>query len=202
MNNKKLFGVIIIIIGVLALVAVIYFMFFYNPAPAINQSETGKEGTENKADNLPAIEEKKTAVINITNPPMLDKITEDDLKRMAASFAERFGSYSNQANYGNIKDLKIFMSAGMKKWADDFIKREIAKNADASIYYGATVKAAGAEVKSFNDGAGVAEILVSAQKQTATGAMNNIQNSQEDILIKFVKEKGAWKVDAAEWQGK
>jgi hypothetical protein len=201
MDKRKIFGIIIIIIGILALVAVIYFMFFYSPTPTEQPAAGEKAPVENNTANLPVTEEKKTAVINIIEPPRPEEITADDLKRMAASFAERFGSYSNQANYGNIKDLKIFMSSSMKEWADDYIQKEIAKNADKSIYYGTTTKAAGTEVISFNETAGVAEILVNTQRRTASGVMNNAETSQQDILIKYVKEKGAWKVNSAKWVG-
>lgn len=200
MDKRKILGILIIIIGVLALVAVIYFMFFYNSAPTEQPVAEEKSPAENNAINLPVTEEKKTAVINIIEPPRPEEITADDLKRMAASFAERFGSYSNQANYGNIKDLKIFMSSSMKEWADDYIQKEIAKNTDKSIYYGVTAKAAGTEVISFDETAGTAEILVNTQKRIASGVMNNAETSQENILIKYVKENKAWKVNSAIWQ--
>ena len=37
------------------------------------------------------------------------EMTREDLKSLASSFAERMGSYSNQSDYGNMSDLKLFM---------------------------------------------------------------------------------------------
>lgn len=38
------------------------------------------------------------------------------------SFAERFGSFSNQSNYGNFTDLSIMMTEAMNNWAKKMLK--------------------------------------------------------------------------------
>lgn len=200
--NKKLIGILIIIVGLIALVGVIYFMFFYNSSATeikeevkVETEEVQKQVQIEPTETLP-----KTAVINIEEQPRLDKVSEEDLKRIAASFAERLGSYSNQSNYGNIRDLKIFMSAKMKRWADNYIKEEISKNTDSSIYFGMSTKAVSEKVNNFDDRIGKAEIVVSAQRRMSTGTMINAVSLQQDIIIYFIKEGGSWKVDEAEWQ--
>jgi hypothetical protein len=202
-NKKRIIGITIIITGLILLALIIYFLFFYNFSQPVPEGE--------KAENVPASiktepisPEKKKAIFNASEQPKITKeeIAEEELKRMAASFTERFGSYSNQSSYGNILDLKIFMTAKMQDWADNFIKETIAKNAYSGIYYGVTTKAVSETIRKFDDDGGEAIILVSAQRREATGATNNITTSYQDILIKFTKEKGAWKVDSADWQKK
>jgi hypothetical protein len=200
--NKKYIGILIIVIGLIALVGVIYFMFFYDFSPESITEEVEEQTQEQPAETQeqPAETQPKKAVISIKEQPQAEKVTEEDLKRIAASFAERFGSYSNQSNYGNIRDLKIFMSSKMLGWADGYIKKEMSKNADSSIYIGMTTKAASVKVKQFDDDLGKAEILVSTQRRMSTGTLSNMVSYQQDIEISFIKEREAWKVDSAEWE--
>lgn len=201
MKNKKTIGVIIVLIGVFALVGFIYLMFFNEPAPDIAPEET-EEPTQEETQAIPQQIEiaPERAVINAGQPAEKKGVTEDELKQIASSFAERFGSYSNQSNYGNIRDLKIFMNSTMEKWAEDYIQKEIAKVKDTSIYYGMTTMAVSGEVNHFDDDIGRAEITISTQRRMATGAISNAVNLQQDIIIKFIKERDVWKVSSATWQ--
>ncbi len=199
-KKKRIIGVVIVIVGLALLVAIVYFLFFYNfspPAPAEKETaQTAKEPT------TPILPQVPKAVINVGEytPPAKSEITEEELKRLAASFAERFGSFSNQSPYANILDLKIFMTEKMQAWADKYIEDINAKKADMSIYYGITTKAVSTETKKYEQDSSQAEILVKTQRRKAIATANNITTSYEDILIELVKNKGAWKVDGAYWQ--
>lgn len=202
MNRKYL--AIAIIMSSLALIAgIVYFFFFYNfqpPAeePAVTESPGRLSGAEETPAVLPAETPAANPVRTPASRPAAREMSEADLKKMAGSFAERFGSFSNQSNYANIEDLIIFMTASMKNWAENFISSASKGSGDSSIYYGITTKAITAETKSFNPEAGAAEILVKTQRKEATGAMSNFRFFYQDILITFNKE-GAWKVNSAVW---
>jgi hypothetical protein len=207
MNNKKLIGILIVIIGFIALVGFIYFVFFYTPSPNSLSNEEREHQPQpalNQIQEQPAPTSPQRAVINVAEqkPRSNIEVTESDLKRLAASFAERFGSYSNQSNYGNIRDLKIFMTKKMKKWADDFIQKEMAQNKDSAIYYGISTKAVASEVKKFDNDLGQAEILVSTQRREAISSPSNMTSFRQDITINFLKEGGIWKVDSAYWKSR
>jgi len=130
------------------------------------------------------------------------QLDEEDLRKISLAFVERFGSYSNQSNYSNFEDLKIFMSEKMKAWSDNYIV-ELKKSAgDASVYYGITTFAVSGEVKKFDDAAGVAQILVATQRRES-GADSSVTNVYtQNISLDFVKVKNEWKVDAAYWEKK
>ncbi len=195
--DKKYIGIIAIIGSLLAIVGIIYYMFFYDPAVGILPNNESKE--EEVRVNLPTGNER--TVIEIEQSEVNEeKVRENDLKRIALSFSERFGSYSNQSNYGNIRDLKIFMSEDMKSWADNYIQEQIAKNIDRSIYYGVTTKSVAGEVNKFDEDVGIAEVFIQTQRREAIGTTSNTESFQQDIIINFVMERGAWKVDSAEWQ--
>ena len=130
--NKKLIGIIIVLGGALLLAAIVYFIFFNSEliGNIINKAGkgTGREeikkfeaevGAGKKTEQKPPVKkifvpegelEKEEKV-----PISQEERSKDNLMRLAASFAERFGSYSNQSNFSNIIDLKIFMQLKRKK---------------------------------------------------------------------------------------
>lgn len=201
-------GLLMVVSGILVLIGIIYMYFFYKPArPNVSENEeenqivddsnlNGKGLKPNKTNNQPEV-----AVVEVENKlPPKNEVNKEDLKRMASSFAERYGSFSNQSNFGNISDLKVFMSSNMQAWADDYVKEEIAKKSDSSIYYGVTSKAISQEIVNYDEADGSAEILVHTQREEATGTTSNISRFQQDIKLMFIKERKAWKVNGAYWQ--
>lgn len=195
--NRRLIGILIIFAGLIMIIGIIFIIFFYDFSKEevvelpVAQEESGKE-MESKV-KPPAEKVEKPKEINIDQ-------SKENLKRMSASFTERFGSYSNHSNYSNIIDLKIFMSKKMQKWADDFMAKVRLDGAYSGIYYGITTKAVQEEVNEFNESSGQAEILVKTQRRESLGNMSNASIKYQDIIITFVKEGGAWKADSAIWQ--
>ena len=216
--QKKIFGFIIILVAIILLTGIVYVFFagdyFFWKIDGDNENvvidnnennETPKVVNINK-DQINFTQDKvnkdprEITINDFDATEKEDQMGKKDLIRIAGSFAERFGTYSNQSNFGNISSLKIFMSSKMKKWSDNFIKEQKEKNYDVSIYYGITTKVAGSELKEFDDDLGVASILVSTRRREATGTMTNYSNIfTQDIWIAFVMENGAWKVDSAYW---
>ena len=203
--SRRTVGIIIVITGLLLIVGIIYIIFFYK--------FTSQQPEVVTAENPAILEQpKKPAEQSIAVPPIgtiikvapikKNEINQDDLARIASAFAERFGSFSNQSDYENIRDLKLFMSSKMQTWADNYISQAQANHQQTAIYYGITTKAISTEVKQFNSESGQAEILIKNQRKEATGTTINASIFYQDIIIKFVREKGAWKIDSAIWQAK
>ncbi len=188
----------IILIAVLSLLIlivlflVIWNYFFLKPVAPANINDVPDEGVS------PVLN------ANVAPPPQPELNEEDKsqngLIKIALSFSERFGSFSNQSEFENIKDLEVLMSNSMKNWAEQYVEEELAKRGDTSVYYGVTTKAISNEVISFDDEAGRAEIKVSAQRWEAEETPTNTKVFYQDILIKFVKQADEWKVDGAFWQ--
>lgn len=122
----------------------------------------------------------------------------NNLIKISSAFAERFGSYSNQSNFQNIRDLQIFMTDSMKRWSENYINSFTAR--DNSIYYGVTTKALNAQLIKYSEDK-EAEILVKTQRRESVGNTANSTISYQDISIKLKKERGdIWKVDGAFWE--
>lgn len=140
-----------------------------------------------------------TGVVKKTAPVAPKTIGKGDVERMAISFAERFGTYSNQANFSNMVDLKLFMSRKMQIWADEYVVKQTKANND--IYYGITTKAVTGETLNFDDATGQASVLVHARRREATMTTGNVSKIfNQDITINLIKEDQAWKIDSAYWK--
>jgi len=203
--DRRITGALILLLGLVLAGGIIYVLFFYdfNPQPAATPT-SGPAVTDNKASGQPPTPtptgEKK--IIEVRTPVAPKEVGEEDLKQMAGLFAERFGSYSNQSNYRNLRDLKIFMTAKLAAWAEDFIKKQIESKADTSIYYGISSKAISMTVNEFKADEGLARIMVGTQRRESLATGANSTGFGQNIEIVFLKQGGIWKVDEANWQVK
>lgn len=199
MDKRKIIGFLIIFVGLIILIGIIYFMFFYGPTSEVvpGDSEGASQPTLSTSEVEPT--NKGKAVIEVKTPAEKE-IRQTDLGQLAMAFAERLGSYSNQSDYGNIQDLKIFMSENMLEWADNYISESRAEEREAEIYEGITTKAITREIKQINEALGLAEVLVKTQRKKAVITTGNTSTYYQDIVIEFVRENDIWKVDKANWQ--
>lgn len=124
-----------------------------------------------------------------------------DLSRLAASFAERFGSYSNQGEFENLLDLKALSTTKMQSWIDDLIKKNQAAQGNTASYFGVTAKAVSSKITSLNEKSGSAKVVVSVQKREASGSMTeNVKVSYQNLELEFKKVSEEWKVDSTTWK--
>lgn len=194
----------IVIAGLALLAGIIYILFFFDfnkpAAPAGGGNNAPAAGEP--AAKTPAGANQAKKVIEVSKEEEPREFGEADLIRLGALFAERFGSYSNQSNYRNMRDLEIFMTKSFQDWVENFIKQAIERKLDNAIYYGISTKAVSQKAEYFDDEAGKAKVVVRTQRKEATGDTQNSASFQQDIEILFLKEGGVWKVDKAAWQNK
>jgi len=202
--NKKVWGVIIVIAALAIIAGIVYIIFFYkfsSPAgPAAEQPVAEEPVNKIPAEVKPSVEPITTT--QPVSPLKKTEIVADDLARMASAFAERFGSFSNQSDYGNVRDLQIFMTDTMKKWAENYINEARARKTQTAIYYGIVTKAISSDIKQFDADAGRAEILIKTQRRESAGLAGNSATFYQDIIVKYVREQGVWRVDGVYWQSK
>ena len=200
--GRRIWGIIIVILSLALIAGIVYIIFFYKFSPAAEPVviEPATQPAIVATTSVPA--EPLATNVQPVSPLKKSEVSGDDLARMASAFAERFGSFSNQSDYGNIRDLLIFMTATMKNWADNYISDARSKKGDTSIYYGIVTKAIAATINRFDGDAGQAEILVRTQRRESAGASSNSSTFYQDIIIKFLRENGVWRVDGIYWQEK
>lgn len=219
--NRKFLGIIIVIAGFFLLVGIVYVIFWgeFSISGLFNRNKETEVATTTAPVTVPVqtktsameavIRQREASQSGETRPVEGIKRNEvaafnkEDLTRLAASFAERIGSYSNHSNFVNIIDLKVFMSEKMQRWADSYVAEQRKKDLTKAIYFGITTKAIEKDVKEFDDNVGIASVLVTTRRREYAGATNNLSNTyNQAVLINFINENGAWKVDEANWQDK
>ena len=210
MKNKK--TLIILLLVLFIIIAGLFYFWYQRKLTLPNLSQISSPVTNLFKKQQPAVNEgvkqinfgKEGQVIATATPSVVKKeLNKDDLMRLAANFAERFGSYSNQSNHRNVYDTEIFMSKKMLAWATSYLAQPTATSSITDAYYGITTKAVAKEVKDFDDNAGLATILIQTRRQEANGTTGNVAGAfNQDIIIKLVKENSSWKIDSAAWQNK
>jgi len=124
--------------------------------------------------------------------------TRANLQRLAAAFAERYGSFSNTSNFENLLDLKFFMTKAMAVRTDAYVAEARAKGGTSAEFYGSTTRAISAEVVELDEKAGTAKVLVQTQKQTVSGGTDGAVSYQE-LTLTYRQEGDLWQVDSATW---
>jgi len=193
-RNKTIIIAVVAILVLLIILVVVWWLV---------QRGGGQSATIN-INQQPTVEPKKLPTTSRTSETAAAVIGEPQLeatfKAVAVTFAERFGSYSNQSNFQNLEDLSDLMTVKMKNWADNFILEQENTIANGAIFYGITTRALSAKVVSFDESLGRAEISVSTQRQESKGSTINPRIFYQEILLKLAKTSDGWKVDEAAWQ--
>jgi len=202
--DKRIWGIIIVIAALAIIAGIIYVIFFYKFSSPIEPVIEQPAATTPVETVEPVVETPVQAPTTVQPAPPLKKaeVNQDDLARMASAFAERFGSFSNQSDYGNVRDLQIFMTNTMKDWSENYINDARSRKTQTAIYYGIVTKAISSTVKQFDADTGLAEILVKTQRRESAGLAGNSSTFYQDIIIKYIREQGVWRVDGFYWQSR
>ncbi len=202
-SRRRKTGYFLIIIALILLIAVIFFTSTgKNPFKGIGKTPSSEVEKTPEDEFYEMLEERESLKVYTFDEEAESKREwgEEDFKQVARSFAERFGSYSNQSNYSNIEDLEVFMSSKMKNWAKKYVNDLRTNSSYSGEFYGITAKAlVEPEVLKFESGKSPVEILIKTQREESVG--NELPRSfKQDINIRFIKEGGEWLVDSAVWK--
>jgi len=195
MLTKKISAILIIIIFLVVMIGLVYFMFFYTPSEPNATME--KQVVNSQPDAVQTVIQEPVAQTKVISNQI---IGEAELKKISASFVERYGSYSNQSGYKNIKELNVFMSKSMQSWASNYIEQTLSSNSDTSVYYGITTKAVVVETVEFSDELSSASFIVYAQRVENFGSNGSQRSFQQKATVDMIKEDGTWKVNRVVWE--
>jgi len=205
-KNRKLILILITVVALIVILAIISSTFFNREEqPVINtpgQSITAQLPDEIEVGDTTTSDKPRNYQKYDISQEEEHEVSETDLQKLAMSFSERLGSYSNQSNYGNFTDLKIFMTESMRNWADSYVENLKEEPSASDNYYGVVTKALTSKVKDFNEERGTAEIMVTVQKQENTATVKDNKSYLQNIDISLVEANGEWLVDKAYWQKK
>ncbi len=192
--SKRLKIVVIVVIALAAalLLGFILWLLFGPKTPAPVPENPS-------AITVPVVLPQSSAAKTETTAQPAQNNLEVTLKALAATFAERYGSYSNQASFSNLKDLVSLMTLKLKTATDNYIASQPTLSAQVA-YYGVTTKAVASKLLTVNETSGQAEVVVSTQRLTSQGSTVNPKVTYQDLKLQLVKTDDGWKVDSAAWQ--
>lgn len=187
--------IIIITVAVIIILAILLVLFWPRlKGQFVGAPQTGPvSGSNNVSVTAPSgAAEGGTATVT----PAVSAAT--TVEAMARSFAERFGSYSNQGNFENLTDLYPFMTAKMQAWAENFIAKNKTQTTAAVEYLGVTTKALSTKIVKQEKNKII--VTVSASRRESTATQINSKIYMQDLQLVFVKDRDLWKVDEVGWK--
>lgn len=204
MDNRKKIGLLIISVAVLIL-AIIIILLLKKTDPAIDGPVSSSTPTGNlevseivvAPTSTPGDKPRNYQTYNVSKE-LPYELNSNDVAKTASLFATRFGSFSNQSDYGNVTDLKIFMTDSMKEWADKYVA-ELKSQKYSGEYYGIITHALTTKVLSYDENNGKSKIEVTAERQENKGDTLGTAYQQK-MTIDLVKVGNEWLVDNAVWE--
>jgi hypothetical protein len=197
-RTKKIIGVIVGVIILLILLLLLW-PLRQQPIPTVVNNQPTQEGQTGNL-NTSGGGAVKPPVIEATEPSVPEADTADprsNLKSVAAAFAERYGSYSNQGNFENLEELRALMTDSLSAQTETFVEQARASSAAGAAYVGYTTRSIGTTVSGFSEIEGTATVVVNTQRQELTAQGTRVY--YQELELKFVREGEIWKVDSAVW---
>jgi len=207
-NNRKILGIALIAIGLVVVFVIVYFAFFAKSTPTTTTTTTTSQSNTTQLPSGPKVgtttpgdQPVNHQVYDVSKEPA-HQFNGNDLAKIAMPFSERFGSYSNQSGYSNFTDLQIMMTDSMQTWSDKYVVQLKSQSKSDGSYYGIETKALTTDVKSFDDNAGKASVVVTNARSESTAKINGGTPYLQKLDLNFLKVNGEWLVDKATWEPK
>ncbi|MEY4723146.1 MAG: hypothetical protein RLZZ324_659 [Candidatus Parcubacteria bacterium] len=199
-RRAKIVTAVLVVIALIVL-AVLFFWLngLKKPAPVTNVPvNAGKPQATLPGGIVTAPDVNQPAEnVNATAPAKSDSAPA--LKRLASSFAERYGSFSSLGNYDNQADLEVLMTKAFASKTEASVAAQRAKPSTGP-FYGVTTRSISVTVQTLDESGGIAVLIVKTQRSETAGNATQPTVKYQDIRVGMLKEDGAWKVNSAAWQ--
>ena len=148
----------------------------------------------------PPAQQTETLVVETTPPPPQvaprELAVRVSVENTANIFTERFGSYSAQSNFQNLRDVKPLVTD--RYWNE--LLQIMSQGASASgEYYGVTTRVISVGVVSIDDEIGEARVEIGTQREEFKGGPTNSFVRYATLRVDLEKLAGVWLVDSAVW---
>ena len=153
-----------------------------------NQTPGGSNIPSNLLNSNGQVDTTKVAV----QQPTTQDIDQNASKQLAKIFIERFGSYSSDSNYQNIKDVQTLVTSNL--WSS--LKLMIGDNDSTQSYTGVTTKVVATTENSWSSSA--AKYTLSTMRTTSKNGSSSTTN--QDVEVSLTKVNGSWLVDGYTWK--
>lgn len=209
-DQKRIAGAVGFVIATLAIALLLFLMFFGTPkdeqVSVIDDTGTATSDTVGGFDlRTSARRPTGSAPRSVPEEPVAEPEPEParddqgDVSRIAAAFAERYGSFSSSGDFANLLDLKTFMTQDLADWADGYVEDAMAEE-KSMVAFGITTRSLIITVDSLDTEAGTAKVTVKTQRSERSGGSVDFRIYYQDLTLDFLREGDVWKVDSVAWQ--
>lgn len=198
---------LLVLIGVILIAAIIFLVWalttrpevIFRPSPGQTPQQeepaglpTTGTGTGGTVVEIP--EEPEEPVINAGTSAEIER---QQVINLSKTFAERFGSFSNQGNFANINDLMPIMTSSLRQWAEGYIEQKQAEITDRE-YYGISTRVLSVDIESIDLEGGTAEINL--QTQRVESSQGEDRTYYQTLTTRLIKTGEEWLIDFVQWQ--
>jgi|GEM_PF-2729753 len=194
MSNRR--KIIIILVGGLAVIGVIFWYFFFVQKTAKNNF--GGVQDENAPVPVAGIDERlKGVTINKPTATAEEKFN-TEIKALAKTFLNRYGTFSNQNNYVNFAEVSSLMTDSFRNYVfNDYLKKLQMYNPADGYYY--EIKTEPLVITVQNQTIDEIELLISsAVTEKSNDEIEKKLNRDATITLKKVNDN--WLVDGVYWK--
>jgi len=182
-------GLVLILIGII-IFAIFFFRRLVTPPVVENPP----------AEEIPAeTVEEPAAEPEFVNPLVLqdpqEEVAATGSRQMAEIFAERYGSYSNQGDYQNLRDLLPIMTERYRQETEAFLS-----TADATpgqTYEGVTSVKISTDVRSSDEDSAVIAVTLQQERRSGSAAPTTASRTLR-MELQLVGQD--WRIDRAAWE--
>ena len=178
----------LVILLIIALILLLLFLFRARPKVTPVEEEA-----------IVVVEEEIPPLVIEPPPPpieLTERLNTASIQSAAKTFAQRYGSYSNESEYANLRDVLPLMTESFATQTQTFIDQ--ARTPEG--FYAVTTRIISIEVDELDEEAGQAQLTLSTQREEAIDGPQNLSVRYQTIILTFNKQQGEWKVDSAQWQ--
>ena len=178
----------IFVLLIIAILLLLFFLFRARPQVAPEVITTESE-----------TEEEVPSLFVPPPPPQIkreERLSAAPLQSVAKTFIERYGSFSNEAEYANLRDILPLMTSDFAAET----QRIIEAASPSEGFYAVTTRVITVSVDELDEDAGSARMTLTTQREEAIDGPQNISVKFQTMVLTFRKEQGEWKVASAEWR--
>lgn len=180
----------ITILSLIALVIIILFILLFlrfKPAPAPVET--------NVPSPVSTQEQQEPERTPLENQQAEERESTASVQTVGKTFVERYGSYSNESNFANLRDLYPIMTEAFQAETEQFIVGTTVPES----YYGITTRVITMNVDAYDESAGIAHMIVQTQREEAIDSPQNIAVRYQEIELTLERVNATWKVSGAQW---
>ncbi|MFH1405350.1 MAG: hypothetical protein ABIH21_04635 [Patescibacteria group bacterium] len=125
-----------------------------------------------------------------------NKSNELGIQALAKTFVERYGSFSFESEFENLRDVMPLMT---DSYAADMANK-IKSMTASEVFYSISTRVITTDVEELDEQEGVAKVIVTTQREEAAGSPQDRKVRYQPIVLTFKKISGIWKVASAIWE--